>query len=97
MKSINIKSTIMVILISSLSIGFSACSGDSGDKISIEITTVCKDGTSMSEYQSLQSADIISRTETLHIENNISNVKIYHNQNNEKSVCVKSGIAYIIR
>jgi len=98
MRDTTIKILTNTLLLATTLISFNACGGaGDSDKVSIEITEICNAQKDSSGYQLLQKGDIISNTETLHTDYNTSNIKIYHNEKNEKKVCIKSGKAYIIR
>jgi len=71
-----------ILLLTIAILGITACNSSSGNtKKSIALTSKCSDTNDTSNYQVLQSGDIVSKPETLNTEN----------------VCIKSGTAVILR
>jgi len=88
-----------ILLITLITLGFTACNSSGDGKESIAITIPCNSTDDTSTYQVLQSSDAISKSETLH-EDKISSepeVEIFHTQDGLKKVCIKSGTAVILR
>ena len=83
-----------ILLLTLIALGFTACNSDSDTKESIPLTAKC----TTSDYQVLQSGDIISKPETLHDESSVEPVvKIIHTEDGLKKVCIQSGTAVILR
>jgi len=87
------------ILLSLLAVGFTACGTTNSDsKETIVLSIKCNSTNDTTNYQLLQSGDIISKSETLY-DGTSSNpqIKIFHSEDGIKKVCLKSGIAIITR
>ncbi len=70
-------------------LGLNNCGSGGGGSTSIAIDTYCTDKSDIASYTHLHSGDIITKGS----EDTV--VKIYHNQNKEKFVCIESGSATI--
>ena len=88
-----------IILYTLLALVLSACNSTSSDtKESIALTAKCNDTDNTTDYQVLQSGDIVSKPETLHDESSVEpEIEIFHTEDGMKKVCLKSGTAVILR
>ena len=94
------KKIILIITLTILSIGFSACGG--GDSSSggtpitpateiIPITVTCTTPATLETYMTLQSSDTIVKESVDAV------VTIYHDADGIKKVCLESGSAHVVR
>lgn len=89
-----------IILYTLLALVLSACNSTSSDtKESIALTAPCNTTDDTTNYQVLQSGDIVSKPETLHNDatSNEPEIEIIHTEDGMKKVCLKSGTAVILR
>lgn len=84
-----------ILLLTLITLGFTACNSSSSTKESIPLTAKC----STPAYQVLQSGDVLSKPETLHNDATATapQIEILHTEDGLKKVCLKSGTAVILR
>jgi len=76
------------------SMAFNSCGGGSTCASSVAVLAIdaqCNVANDLGSYTALQSGDVVSKEE----EN--TTINIFHNQENQKVVCIESGKASIIR
>ena len=97
--TLNINKLILLVTLTTIIIGFSACGGGDSDAsfknsetlIPIDINcTVTPTVLDISTYIELKSGDVI-------VEDENATIETYHDTNGTKKVCIDSGIAHIIR
>ena len=88
-----------IILYTLLALVLSACNSTSSDTKESIALTKCNNTDDTTNYQVLQSGDIVSKPETLHDDATSSEpeVEIFHTEDGMKKVCIKSGTAVILR
>ncbi len=93
------KNIIKIALLGAVIIGFNACGSSidcdtnvvaiAGTTVAIDV--VCNDTDTIDGYIPLQSGDVIIKEE----EN--TEITMYHDEDNQKVICINSGSAYIAR
>jgi hypothetical protein len=87
-----------ILLLTIVLFGITACNTSSNTQNTLPISIACNNTDDTSNYQVLQSGDIISKPETLHKEvSTAPEVKIFHTEDGVKKVCLQSGTAIILR
>lgn len=87
-----------ILILTIISLGFTACNTNGGTKESIAVTVKCNTNKDTTNYQMLQSGDTISKQETLYDSTNTDpKVEIFHTQDGIKKICINSGTAVILR
>ena len=88
-----------ILLLTLIALGFTACNSSGDGKESIALTAPCNITDDTTDYQVLQSGDVVSKPERLHDDATTSEpeIEVIHTEDGLKKVCIKSGTAVILR